>query len=445
MSEENQTHPAAANTQPTPPANHALPGWLARNYLWLFLLTTFAGFAAGQLYRHLFALLAILGVVFLVRHAKSLWQDQRLKILLLLFACVWLPMVIATIDAEYFSRALRTTLRFSAYFFAGVAAIRLASKQKFSDRLLMGSFAVMLFMSLDGLVQWAFGSNFFGYPAFIDSRIIGVFHPRPYLALYLAIFSPIFFEAVRRLASSYRWAWVLLIPFFMVLILGASRTAWMLALFALVCYGIYFLRIQSTVSWRKLLSKVLLVGLLSTAMLYQSDYLEKRLVVIADLFSGDYTLATKATSERLHLWLAAVDMVKDKWINGIGPRGYQYTYQAYLPEDITDTARATTGPPHLLLLEVAAEAGLIGVIGLLVFLVVLISRLWTLSSRGISDAVPWGLCALTAAFPLSAAMPLYGYFYAQLLWFPLVIFVALLPVVETDVASVMQTKPPAAG
>ena len=124
--------------------------------------------------------------------------------------------------------------------------------ERTEHKLLFACYGVMLFMSLDGLLQWATGSNIFGYPSFSDRRIVGIFYPRPYLSLFLAIFSPVYYEAVRKLSVRYRWAWLSLFPLFAVILLGASRTAWMLSFFATLGYGYYYIRSQQQKSWRKL-------------------------------------------------------------------------------------------------------------------------------------------------------------------------------------------------
>ncbi len=398
--------------------------WLRDNSLWLLLLVSFVGFAFGELYRNIYALVAIAGLYILYKHKTSLFSDPGIKFFTAFFACLWLPMLIALIDAEYLARSLGTTLRFLAYLLAGITIITLLRAPKMANKLLFACYAVMLLMSLDGLLQWATGSNVLGYPLYGGSRVVSFFYPEPSLTLFLAIFSPLFFEATRKLQSNHRWAWISIIPFVTTIVLGGSRTAWMLFIIAILYYGIFYLHTQKEIHWRKLLTKGLAVVLLGGLAMSQSNWIQERATVIGQLFSGDYHSANAATSNRLPLWETAVTMATDRWVNGVGPRAFSQSYEQYAKEgDLW--AEQKVRQPHLLLLEIATDTGLIGLTGYTLFMWLLLRRLWSLSASSQREAVPWGICAAVAAFPLSAAMPLYGFFYAQLLWFPLTIFVAL--------------------
>ncbi len=405
-------------------ASDMIKRWARSNYLWVILLLCFTGFAFGELYRNIYALIGISGLYLLIKHRKSLSVDPRMRYFALLFMCLWLPMLTALVDAEYLQRSLGTTLRFLVYFLAAAAIIRLTLTQQIAHKLLFGTYAVMLFMSLDGILQWLTGSNILGYPLYNGHRVVGLFYPEPSFTLFLAIFSPLFFEAVRKIQHQYRWAWLTLIPFVTAIILGGSRTAWMLFIIAILYYGVFYLHTQKEIRWKQLLSKGAAVLLLVGIAMAQSSWIQERAAVVSQLFSGDYNAANIATANRLPLWETAVTMAKDNWLNGVGPRAYSASYEKYAPAGdfwLDHKVRQ----PHMLILEIATDTGLIGIIGYFLFLGVLFRRLWRLSGSHHTDAVPWGICAAVAAFPLSAAMPLYGFFYAQLVWLPLTIFVAL--------------------
>ncbi len=398
--------------------------WLRDNSLWVLLLASFIGFAFSELYRHIYMLIAISGLYILFKHRKTLVFDPRIKYFVILFASLWLPMLIALIDAEYMQRSLSTTLRFFAYFLAAIAIIKLVDTQHVTNKLLFGTYMVMLLMSLDGLLQWFTGSNVFGYPLFNGRRVVGMFYPEPSLTLFLAIFSPLFFEALRKLQPKYGWVWLSIIPFVTTIILGGSRTAWMLFIVAVLLYGIFYLRTRTVVSWKKLLLQGFVIVLFGGVALSQSNGIQERALVITQLFSGDYVAANAATANRLPLWETAVSMAVDNWVNGVGPRAYSMTYEKYAKaEDYWINQKVRQ--PHLLFLEIATDTGVIGLMGYFLFITLLLRRLWSLSGDHQSDAIPWGICAVVAAFPLSAAMPLYGHFYTQLLLLPLTIFVAL--------------------
>jgi len=332
-------------------------------------------------------------------------------------------MAISLVDAEFLNRSLSTTLRFLGYLFAAISIIHLARQQSM-DKLLMGCYGVMLFLSLDGLLQWLTGTNILGYPAYRDLRIVGMFFPEPYLSLFLATFSPLFLEASRQLQQRFNYAWLGFLPFIAIIVLGGSRTAWMLFAIAFIVYGIYFLQIQKKINWRRLALQSSGVAIALAIAISQSSYIQTRIELASGLFSGDYQQANQATSARLPLWQTAIKMTEENWFNGVGPRAFTLSYDQY--SDTNDYwHNRPTGQPHLYILEISSETGLVGVIGYLTLLALLLARLWKLSRQGAHPAIPWGIAALIAGFPLGAAMPIFGYFAAQLFWFPLIIFFAL--------------------
>ncbi len=397
--------------------------WFKQHYLCLVVLATFIGFAADPLYRHLFSILAVAGLYLIITRHRSIMQHPQIRHFTILFSCLWLPMCISLIDAEFLYRSLDTTLRFLGYLFAAIYIIFVA-KQQSLNKLLFACYGFMLFLSFDGLLQWSTGSNLFGYPAFSDSRLVGMFSPDPYLGLFLAVFAPLFFESTRQLQQRYKFAWLGLIPFILVILLAASRSAWMLLAIASMCYAIYFLRIQEKINWRRFALQLSSVAITIAIVISQSSYMQTRIQTASHIFSGDYELANQASSLRLPMWQTAITMTKDNWINGVGPRAFSPSYDQYSDSDNV-WYNKPTGQPHLYILEISAETGLIGVLGYMSLLALLLIRLWKLSKQGPHPAIAWGMCALIASFPLSAAMPLFGFFAAQLFWFPLIIFYAL--------------------
>ena len=83
----------------------------------------------------------------------------------------------------------------------------------------------MIFCCVDALLQYFTGSDVFGYP--YDGQILkGLFYPKQRLGIILAVFSPLYFEAVRQLSQRNRFVWLLMIPLIVVLMLTLKRSAW---------------------------------------------------------------------------------------------------------------------------------------------------------------------------------------------------------------------------
>ena len=108
-------------------------------------------------------------------------------------------------------------------------------------------------------------------------------------------------------------------------------------------------------------------------------------------------------------------MFVDNWFVGVGPRGYRYAYANYAVEGDFWLDRNGVGQthPHLLLLEVAAETGVLGLIGLMGFY----AKLGRELVARCAQAIPiWLLCAAIAWFPLNAHLAFYGSYWSTLIW-----------------------------
>ena len=178
------------------------------------------------------------------------------------------------------------------------------------------------------------------------------------------------------------------------------------------------------------------------------DWLSQRFKNSLGLFSSDIELIRQATSERPPVWSTAMNMSSKHWFNGVGPRAFQSLYQKYsiMPDD--PFINTPAGHPHLFILEVAAETGLVGLIGYIIFSTILIRQIQSTINSQYSDAAPWGLSAIVAAFPLSSTMSFYAFFSSCLIWTFIIIFIALsnplsLPTqhaIEGNMRSVETTK-----
>jgi hypothetical protein len=84
--------------------------------------------------------------------------------------------------------------------------------------------------------------------------------------------------------------------------------------------------------------------------------------VIAMMVAGSLTLGIASMHARQQLWAAAWSMFLDHPLCGIGIHDFVIAYRAYLPPE-SDLIDARLTPwPHNLVLEIAAETGLLGII-----------------------------------------------------------------------------------
>jgi len=390
----------------------------------MVLLLLFS-FSLGQVYRHLLVILAIIGIILCIRHIKTLKYEPAIQLLILLFICLWIPMLISLIDAEYLKRSASVTARFLMFPLAGSVILYWILRPDMANKLLWGTMFIVLFWTIDGLIQFAWNHDIFGNPLYTDGRLTGTFSSWPHLGVILAIFLPVYLESLYQLSLKSRWSWLLILPVLSVILLGGGRSSWMLTIVALFSYFIYFQRAGRSFSWRRGILLGVITTVLAAAIIWNVDWLSQRVNNTLGIFSGEYKLIDKATSKRPPVWQTALNMSSEHWLNGVGPRTFQLFYKEYTTAPDDPFINAPAGHPHLFILEVAAETGLLGLMGYIVFATILIRQIKsTLNSRH-SDAAPWGLAACVAAFPLSSTMSFYAYFSSCLIWMLLIIYIAL--------------------
>ncbi|NQV27131.1 MAG: O-antigen ligase family protein [Rhodopirellula sp.] len=159
------------------------------------------------------------------------------------------------------------------------------------------------------------------------------------------------------------------------LLLTKSRTAWagtLVGLATLVC--LLVVRSRSGTALKKLIpiaaASVIVLSLL-TGIAIATGALDVEVL----------SEASTSLSYRLEYWTSTWDVILDHPLFGTGPGNFRDNYLRYkLPqssEEISD--------PHQFVLDVAANAGLIGVIGLLAFLWMIVWLAWRLCGQSESE------------------------------------------------------------
>ena len=159
----------------------------------------------------------------------------------------------------------------------------------------------------------------------------------------------------------------------------------------------------------------------------------ERVAQITPMFSGDKAAIDGALAYRLSLWETGANMLSANWLNGIGPRGYRYVYFEFASEDdhfVRGVRKGTPTHPHLILLEIAVETGLIGVIGYLTFLVLYLRKLARLSRRQLAVVFPPALAVLVAVFPTNVHHSFYGNFSGAVLFWLLMVSMGMIQATE---------------
>jgi len=393
---------------------------------WLLVLSVLLLLPTAALFNIPMAIMALGGLVLIARDPGGIARDAGARLLLAVFACVWLPMLASLPDAANAERTALTVLRFLRLPLAGLFALWALRAQASRERLTLATFWVLLLWCADALWQFASGYNVLGYPM-TGSRLSGIFYPKYRLGLVLAAASPLYFEVVRRWSARYRGAWLLVLPFCVVVVLSGSRNAWMMLGLSGLGYLVF---LATRVDWRTRLrpwlGRVLLVALVSGVAASQYPGLGERIEATTGLLSADLETVDAATKQRVSIWVPALAALREHWVNGVGARGFRYVFADHAEANnywLTGGRDGVTHP-HQMLLEIAVDTGVLGVLGVALAAALLARALRRLAQPSRERALPASLCVLVAWFPLGAHMAFYGTYWSTVSWWLLYVCLA---------------------
>ena len=385
---------------------------------WLLI----ALFILLQPFKNLFelpmALMAVLGLLLLLRQPRKILGSPAFAPMLVMFGCFWLPMVFSLTDAVSPARSLETVLVFLRFPLAAIFALWALDTEDARRRLLTVLGLALAFSAVDIIVQVVVGRDLFGGVSGADGRMTGLIHGKLVVGHVMAVLSPVYFYWVRESAQQRRWVWLLAPLYIAAILLTGARAAWVMLGLGMGLFALQLLVVEK-VQWKwKHAGVALLLMAATLGGLMQSPAWRAKFEVTKGLFSGNYEQANTATSARLPIWAVATRVAEDHWLNGVGPRGFRYVYPDYVPKDDVWLQHSATGPthPHELVLEIAVETGVIGLLGYLIAVGYWIRRgLAAMRSRQ-GLALSWMASVLIVFFPLHAGHAFYVCFWSSIVW-----------------------------
>jgi len=395
--------------------------WLKEYWPCILILLTIIGFVGKALYNYPMGVMAIIGFYRVIFSPKDIWNDQIQKIFVIVFLCLWLPLLISFPDAVNQSRAAQTIFPYLRFLFAGLFIIQELSKDKNRFKFIVYSvFIVVMFWCVDASLQFFIGKNILGYP-YRAGEITGMFYPRNTISHICSILSAICFLFIYQNINKYRWLWLTLLPLFFVILISGRRAAWVML--ALSSFGFFIYLYLCTENKKPILKITGIITLSISVALGSTIILHKptndRFKVTMGLFSNNYETIDRATARRLPLWETAYSTFKANSINGIGPRGFRYVYQDYASPDNFWINESQTHP-HLLILEVMAETGVLGLLGYFILFYLLITS--ALKRKRLKIDFPFLLPVLVALFPINAHMAFYGSIWSSMIWWLMAVY-----------------------
>ncbi|WP_159016552.1 O-antigen ligase family protein [Cognatiluteimonas profundi] len=342
-----------------------------------------------------------------------------------LFCAYWLPEVFSAFDAidraHAWDEAL-VDLRYLPFLWLVAAAVA----DNHGRRVTFTGLAIIVGVwTLDALIQAFAGTSplFWGIDsikhaisghamcpagdlASVD-RLSGILGPcNLKLGLLLASLSPFALHAAGRRFGNVGWC-AAAAALGLVILLAGARASWLTFGLVLLFSG-----------WRMIGAKRLLgvfaFGALSLGVLTLSvPQVRERIVRTGQALTADEEGVDVALSGRARIWTAALCMVREHPVNGVGARGFREAFPGCDPQPGVMAAWGT-GPAlhaHQIVLEILSETG---TLGLLLWLagVALAARAWRFATLAARDRARPAMLALGATvFPLNTHLAFYSTFW----------------------------------
>jgi O-antigen ligase len=345
-----------------------------------------------------------------------------------LFLAYWLPQLFSAMDAADPGKAwgkVAGGLRYLPFMWLVAIAVATARRRRVT---FAGLAIIVGLWTLDGLAQALFGTsplfwsmdqlkwliNGRGLCSAEDitalDRLSGVFGPcNLKFGQVLASMAPFaLFAAGTRWG---RWGWLLsAVLIGTVVVLAGSRASW-------ITYGLVVLISGWRLLGAKWMALLLVAGVVGVAALGAgSSQVRERIARTTLAFSGDSAGVNEALSGRSQIWGAALCMVREHPINGVGTRGFRDAWPECDPAP-AQTVAWGQGPAlhaHQIVLEILAETG---VLGLLLWLAgaAMALRAWRYASTTVRErARPAALALVVTVFPLNTHLAFYSAFWGGL-------------------------------
>ena len=386
------------------------PNIIPAPLMWVFL---FFSLAVSVATRQLIWLMVVVSILTLLTNRDAVLSLPGLKKAAMLFACIAIPGLLSLLFSVNLERGVSAAFRFFAYALAAWVVLSVVIEEGDAKRIMSWLGILLVAWAVDGFVQILTGVSLLGDPLIElgeEGAIVTGSLQLGYGAT-LAILSPFFLEALRRAGGM--GVGILSIPVYAAIVMSGHQSSALLALIGLAGWAVLALRHKEVGAKRQVTGFVIsaIIGLL--------------LGIYLSIVTGQVGTLAEAPARyqsflyQSQLWELSWQAFSGNWLTGVGMRGFgTFAIQesAGLIPGLSETWH-----PHLILFEVVAETGVVGLIGY----GLLLWRLWLYIQDDRMHVAVAGLTALLAVFPLGTAVGLYSYIGGNLIFLTFTLLVAL--------------------
>lgn len=297
----------------------------------------------------------------------------------LMVAVYWGILVLATALSPVKAAAISGLIKVTLNILLFLLMARVLRRPRLRTGLVSVHLLTSLIVSVYGLRQWFFGAEALATWVDPTSNSAGTTRVYSYLGnpnLLAGYLIPAVMLSAAAVFVWPRWtpkllAGVTLLINTVCLVLTFSRGGWIgfvVGGFALLVLLVQFWSARFTRFWRRWALPILIGGavLFLVAAVSAVDPLRDR---VMSIFAGR---SDSSNNFRINVWIAVIDMIKDRPILGIGPGNdaFNKVYPFYQKPEYTALSA------YSVFLEIAVEAGVLGLAGFLWLLVVTFSQGW---------------------------------------------------------------------
>ena len=386
------------------------PNIIPAPLMWVFL---FFSLAVSVATRQLIWLMVVVSILTLLTNRDAVLSLPGLKKAAMLFACIAIPGLLSLLFSVNLERGVSAAFRFFAYALAAWVVLSVVIEDGDAKRIMSWLGILLVAWAVDGFVQILTGVSLLGDPLIElgeEGAIVTGSLQLGYGAT-LTILSPFFLEALRRAGGM--GVGILSIPVYAAIVMSGHQSSALLALIGLAGWAVLALRHKEVGAKRQVTGFVIsaIIGLL--------------LGIYLSIVTGQVGTLAEAPARyqsflyQSQLWELSWQAFSENWLTGVGMRGFgTFAIQesAGLIPGLSETWH-----PHLILFEVVAETGIVGLFGY----GLLLWRLWLYIQDDRMHVAVAGLTALLAVFPLGTAVGLYSYIGGNLIFLTFTLLVAL--------------------
>jgi O-antigen ligase len=387
------------------------PCWLAVSF---FALLPFGRLAEIPL--SVFALC----LPFLARNKEHRQRIGRVSLVVVpIFLCFWLPMVVSSFDSFLPQKSWTSSIAALRFLAAALSMAVLLRADSARWRVIRWTSFILVFWAVDGFVQLIFGTDIFGI-AMNPDRLNALFIKKyQFFGPTLAMLSPLLLEHARRHWPAWSWVAAFTLTLGAVLIAG-MRAGWLIMGLVLLVYMWLMFRRENRELRKASLSIPVFVFTTIIGAYLVSPLFQARLDQSLLITQGSKAAVSAASNLRMPIFNTSLIMYRSHPVNGVGVRAFPKAYMEYAAADDihiqNSGGRSGATHAHNLVLEVMADTGSIGLLGMVVGFI-LVLRLWRgLSPARRTEAFPFALALALVLFPLNSHFALYGTYMSSLIW-----------------------------